>query len=502
MQEDFRYFLDKAVVSLYNNPDQSITLTQNLMMNDKNPDNTVVYQNIVGQSYALKGDFLNSIKSTLGNASQQPKNISDFHQFFLDYCLADQYQNLGLYGQSQIVISNILEKNNFPKHPETAITLAKIYQLKAINNVVVKNYPEAVKFLEKSNSYLTLKNEENEILKTENQLFLGIILINQQKLELAKPIFDSVLKSKTVQKSDFLFALARENMARLYFLQQNYYESIVLLTEAFQKIKNKDYQQLQNRIYDGFSKAYLAQNNQEEYKKYRNLYNETKDKLDKNKKTAISYLVSSIEDINNEKVTFHKGHTKKRLVAVSVFSALLLLTFFGLYYSADKKEKELKRQLVFFEKIKEKSLIKNSEIKIPASEPIVEIEPKKGITLSPERESELLQKLNDFEQSQLFLSNQMSLPLLASELDTNIKYLSEIIRKYKDKKFNAYINDLRIQYIVNLLKTDPAYLNYKVSYLAEISGFSSHSAFTAIFKVITGMSPNDFIQQLNQIKKG
>jgi len=39
-----------------------------------------------------------------------------------------------------------------------------------------------------------------------------------------------------------------------------------------------------------------------------------------------------------------------------------------------------------------------------------------------------------------------------------------------------------------------------VSYLADFSGFSSHSAFTTVFKSVTGMSPNTYIQQLNQTK--
>jgi AraC-like DNA-binding protein len=90
----------------------------------------------------------------------------------------------------------------------------------------------------------------------------------------------------------------------------------------------------------------------------------------------------------------------------------------------------------------------------------------------------------------------MSLALLASQLDTNTKYLSEVINKYKGKNFNVYINELRINYIVSKLKTNPMYLNYKVSYLADECGFSSHSSFSTVFKNCTGIKPNVFIQFL------
>ena len=50
---------------------------------------------------------------------------------------------------------------------------------------------------------------------------------------------------------------------------------------------------------------------------------------------------------------------------------------------------------------------------------------------------------------------------------------------------------------VEKLKADPNFMNYKISYLAENCGFSSHSSFATIFKSITGISPVKFIELLN-----
>ena len=121
---------------------------------------------------------------------------------------------------------------------------------------------------------------------------------------------------------------------------------------------------------------------------------------------------------------------------------------------------------------------------------------RKPLNIPKEKELELLEKLNQFEDSKKYLDNNMSLANLAVELETNTKYLSEIINTYKDKNFNAYINELRIKYITHLLSTDSSYLQYKISYIAEIGGFTSHSAFTNIFKSVTGMSPNEYLQTL------
>ncbi|PZU90166.1 MAG: AraC family transcriptional regulator, partial [Chryseobacterium sp.] len=144
------------------------------------------------------------------------------------------------------------------------------------------------------------------------------------------------------------------------------------------------------------------------------------------------------------------------------------------------------------EKLSQKEVVpeEKSESEISRKTPLI----------SKEKEADILGRLEEFEKSEKFLNRDMSLAVLAGQLDTNTKYLSEIINKYKEKNYNNYINELRINYIAYLLKTDSAYLNYKVSYLAEKAGFSSHSAFTTVFKSVTGISPNTYIQQLTQNK--
>lgn len=111
-----------------------------------------------------------------------------------------------------------------------------------------------------------------------------------------------------------------------------------------------------------------------------------------------------------------------------------------------------------------------------------------------ETEKVLLAKLKKFEASTRFTSKEMSLALLSAQLETNTKYLSEIINRHYQDNFNTYINKLRVNYIIEKLKSDSAYRNYKISYLAEDAGFSSHSSFATTFKAITGIAPGTFIE--------
>ncbi|KGO91428.1 helix-turn-helix domain-containing protein [Flavobacterium subsaxonicum] len=159
--------------------------------------------------------------------------------------------------------------------------------------------------------------------------------------------------------------------------------------------------------------------------------------------------------------------------------------------------------VIYRKKKKEKaiytSIIKNLESKLtlPIAEVITEEEegetPQVSIPLPVEQE--ILSKLRQFENSVKFTNPKLTIATLAVQFKTNTTYLSEIINREKGKNFNAYINELRINYICNKIYTNPEYLNYKISYLAESCGFNSHSAFATVFKNVTGISPSAFLKQ-------
>lgn len=87
---------------------------------------------------------------------------------------------------------------------------------------------------------------------------------------------------------------------------------------------------------------------------------------------------------------------------------------------------------------------------------------------------------------------------MANQFGTNTKYLTQMLRQEYDKDFSAYINELRINYIVGLLENEPKYRQYKISYLAELVGYSSHSKFAAVFKKVKKCSPSEFISNLEK----
>ncbi len=202
----------------------------------------------------------------------------------------------------------------------------------------------------------------------------------------------------------------------------------------------------------------------------------------------------------------HKKNSFKKIIwflLILTLSAIILKIVF--YIRNRNKIRMYSRMLKFLEKQKPVEIIEdkieNTEKiikKTVESEPVSE-ENEKPQTELKESEKQLLTALEKFESSNKFTNKDMSLSKLASQLNTNNKYLSEVINRYKGKNFNTYINELRINYITDKMRNEHSYLNYKVSYLAEECGYSSHSTFTTVFKSIVGVSPIVFV---DFIKKG
>jgi AraC-like DNA-binding protein len=111
-------------------------------------------------------------------------------------------------------------------------------------------------------------------------------------------------------------------------------------------------------------------------------------------------------------------------------------------------------------------------------------------------EMRLLSECNEQEDALFFLEKNVSLNSLALILQSNQRYTSYIIHKYRGKDYYAYIQMKRIEYIVDRLKKDSALLDYKLSHLADISGFSNPSKFSTAFKQKMGIPPSAFVHLL------
>ncbi|WP_228424287.1 helix-turn-helix domain-containing protein [Chryseobacterium geocarposphaerae] len=501
---DFTILADKAFQKLYQNPDDCISYSQSLLLSDQNIEHKIVLQNIISQAYAMKGDYVQSVSTSIQKEDFQQKNLSYFMQVFGDYNLAEQYQNLDLYNQSKKIITHLLSDQRLLKSndPRLRITTAKLYQLQALNFGINREYKAALQYLNKSDKYTNNSNEENTITKIENKIFCSTYLIKLNRLEESKKLIDSLIYSLEKYKDrPFLLGLAYETLSRYYFLKQDYKTSIAKSETALSQIVNLPFNSLKIKIYESLSRNYFTLHDNVKYHQYNKLYTDLKTHEDSNTKEGIRYIVKLVETNLNKNIEFQKQSYSQSFWILTLILSFLILGLLIYLLIIKNENRDLKKQFDFFEKQRRQKQKIASSLSIIKTIPAIDKNPEKDSNkISKEKEEEILQKLEEFEQSDRFLNKNMSLSLLSSQMEINTKYLSEVINSSKEKNFNGYINELRINHIAHLLRTNPIFLNYKVSYLAEYSGFSSHSTFTTVFKSVTGMSPNAYIQEISKSK--
>ena len=125
----------------------------------------------------------------------------------------------------------------------------------------------------------------------------------------------------------------------------------------------------------------------------------------------------------------------------------------------------------------------NTDIMREAAEtPPAEVNAEKIRQISAEIE-EVMRREKPFLQPDLRVSD------LARLLLTNRDYISRAIRLDKGMSFNEYVNKLRIEHAITLMKNNP---QIPVLELSIKSGYTSQASFFRNFKQFTGTSPKQF----------
>ncbi|MCD9856169.1 helix-turn-helix domain-containing protein [Epilithonimonas sp. JDS] len=206
------------------------------------------------------------------------------------------------------------------------------------------------------------------------------------------------------------------------------------------------------------------------------------------KQEARVNVINLIDQKENAKIHEQKEFQNKILFLLFAVASLSLIISL-IYYFIIKSKANV--ATVEFEK---ENISKEYEQRL--SDQLKDFQASHVFTIPEKTENLILSNLETFEKSKDVRDPSLSLSVLAKRMNTNSKYLSEVINKHKGKNFNNYLNELRVNYIVEKLTQNPEYLQYKTSYLAEEAGFASRTTFTTIFKNVTGKSPSQFIDEI------
>ncbi len=481
----------KAEELIYSNPDEAIKIAQHLLKTNKNAQEKTVTKLLLAKSYLVKGDYNQSILNAFDNYSQL-QHIDPSTQIEVNILKANLLKNI------------FLDK----KAKEYLLLASKLN--KEIVKTKLKDSLQSLIDIEKISIHLSRQENDKaliEIKKTENKLnhFYKNNISEKKNLYFLKEqvynnltLYDSasVYMNKTlslleIEKTNNLYqkSLIYRELGKLYLLKKEFKKSEenLFIASKFAEIINNPI--VLTKINKDLSINYLASNKKSQHKVYNDKYLVLDTQVEQMEQESVNTLYNMLTS-QNEVILKNEAKTYQNYIYL-LLAGILAIILIGVYFLTKNinKEKRLKEIIKYLE------ISRNNYTK-PTKKTVT-----KGIHIPEDTEKQILAKLKKFEMSNKFLNNEMSLAVLAGQFETNTKYLSGVINKHYHDNFKTFINKLRINYIINKLQNYPNYINYKISFLAEESGYSSHSSFATVFKSIIGMSPVTFIKLIQEERK-
>ncbi|WP_091095793.1 helix-turn-helix domain-containing protein [Paenimyroides marinum] len=425
----------------------------------------------------------------------------------------------------------------------------------------VGDYEKALSFFSQTANYYKNQNSYNDLrgyissVKFEIKNHIAL-----QQFDAATQLINFLdneekkLKTHHLElENGYLFLLNGQNL----FAQKQYKASLEKVQKALPVIKNNEDFANEHLAYLYIGKNLWQLNEKEEaveqFRKVDYLYDE-KEYSDLNLLEAYDYLIAYYKTTNNLKMQLfyteklltvsnhlqkqYKGlsnvlHTKyettkleasrdylqkelkiqmyRKYVILGIATVVIVFLVSCLFYYK-KKQKTLRQKYELFTQQRLFSELGTTHIVMPEIKQFEKENKQKELavynrgktskkSLSDKITEELLQKLNVFEDKQEYLNPKTTINSLAKDLNTNSKYLSEVINNCKGQNFTNYLNQLRINLVLTELDDNKKLRKLTISAIAEEFGFNNARSFSDAFFKVTGLKPSYYISQLEKDDK-
>ncbi|WP_073308638.1 helix-turn-helix domain-containing protein [Flavobacterium terrae] len=396
-----------------------------------------------------------------------------------DYCTIEN-PNLKLYFYS-LQAENYLGKNNLQKSKlfiNSGLelsknlkeeSLVKIFKLlESIYHFKNKEFQKSLQYLLKSINYTTTKNDFTVYSMTSYYIGKNYekLHLNEKAILYFKKV-DSIFSKKNdiypdnIDAYEFLISYYKKKGD---INKELYYSKQLIKADKVFYSNNND---LEGFVHKNYEIPKLLDNQREV---------ERKMKLKQTILLTIVIIISIVFLIVLYVYSYRKKRMKQKISILQNDLDTFLNIQQKLYEQKSKNQIETKNLTSI--KSKEELIPNNEKKKLP-----------------DEKKEQIKKGLDLFESSNGFLINECSLEFLAKKINTNKTYLSQYLNDDLGFTYTNYINNLRINYFVYLLKTEKKIKFYSIESISELLGYKSVKVFSNAFKEKMGILPSIFIKK-------
>ncbi|HWV33557.1 MAG TPA: helix-turn-helix domain-containing protein [Dyadobacter sp.] len=462
---------------------------------------------LIARLYQQKEELEKSVEYALKIDQLAVENTDYTWQARANAYLAGLYRMMELYGKSRSYSQKALEiVPKIEDAQQANSTRGLLLQELGFASMDEENYEQAVRHFKEAGKSFEKINKNREFSIMNNERLLGDNYRLLTRYDTALVHYHKALKLSTAQPLHYVIGLIYKGMAETLMETGRLPEAKTYLDKAERFADESQYLQLKDVTYD-LSKRYYALI--KDSKKLNAAQEKSNSVVDTILNKRAQLLNKMYAQLDQDTVKVETVDSRKN---ATILAAITLIFSGGVFFVVYRKQQ--KRELAHVRNVLRDLNQNQIEIPVDEREPTPEVgevmnelalediapennaDSARKRMMPVETERYLLEKLAEFEKSDAFLEGGFSLASMAALLNTNTKYLSYLIKSDKNADFNSYINRLRINFVIDMLQKDPTWRQHKISTMAAVSGFSSHSQFAAVFKDCTGLSPSVFIRHL------
>jgi AraC-like DNA-binding protein len=494
-----------------------------LLYYDKNPETAIAYLDSVikyslntndkyfpASAYCEKADLLKrqfKFKAAMANYNLAEKvalkTNTDFYYNVLNFIATTKSEDLGDYNEALILYKKCY---SFYKTKDVRSSQYSYYYQDIIFGIA--DCYKSLKNTDSTTYYNKLGYNESKI--TKNKKYQYLFILNEGANQLLKNNYKAAKDSINKALPEIISSNDTGNILASYYYLGKTYDGLrdkETASKNFIKVDSiyKKNKEISTEFIEGYPyliNFYKNKGDKENQLKYITAYMEIDSILQKNYKefnaivreeydTPHLFLEKEnlIQSLENDKQKSYWGISTLLLVSISIGG-------FGIYQQKQKNKYKFR-----FEKLINQKEISN-KIAINNTQDEVEIAnaSKTEIGIADELVKQILAKLDHFEYKKEYLQANINIQTLSATFKTNSKYISKIINTYKDKTFIQYINDLRIEHAIEVLKKSPKLRKYTIHALATEFGFNNAESFSTVFFKKTGIKPSYFIKELEKLE--
>ncbi|AXT61528.1 AraC family transcriptional regulator [Aquimarina sp. AD10] len=445
-------------------------------------------------SFRAQGDPKNQLKDYLMALKYAKRDDNEAYVYLVKKNISYLKMGLGKYNEARAILKECIayHESNMEANKGKWDTIYYLRTLSSLSSAYrLNNQLDSARVLnQKGLKFKSLRRDDRVSIFDLDDAILDYFderyVDAKSKLEGFLPIFiDSI--SKDVYENDIIYA---------YFYLGKANKALNEIEEAFSYFKKVDsllkgsnyFMSEQRQTYFELADYYKEKNDYPNQLEYIDKLLKVDSALNNNYRLVSDQLLLEFDtpkllEEKQKVITALEAENKIIYSKNIIISLLLGLSLFGVIYYNYRQRLFKKR----FIQLRDKTAKKDDASKQSS-----------GSTLNKETVNNLLDQLQKFEESKGFLKATLNAKDLAKSFGSNSSYLSKVINTFKEKTFSTYINDLRIDFVIDRLQKDRMFRKYTIKAIAQEIGFNNAEAFSKAFYKNTGIYPSYFIKELEK----